>query len=94
MLCAVDFCNRPFLQIDWKLNQERIGDFDVFLAREFLVGFSNEARINLHLRDLTLANTCGNAHHVIEAAMKALSKALKAALIVNGDELPTTKGML
>ena len=94
MLCAVDFCSRPFLQIDWKLNQERIGDFDVFLAREFLVGLSNSAKINLHVRDMTLVSTCGNAHHVIEATMKALARALKAALLIDGDELPTTKGKL
>jgi imidazoleglycerol-phosphate dehydratase len=94
VLAAVDFCNRPFLQVDWRLNQERIGEFDVFLAREFLAGLSNAARINLHLRDLTLPGTCGNAHHVIEASMKALGRAMRAALTVEGDELPTTKGML
>ncbi len=94
VLCAVDFCGRPFLQLDWKLNQERIGDFDVALAREFLVGLSNAAKINLHVRDLTLASTCGNAHHVLEATMKALGRAMRAALTVEGDELPTTKGLL
>jgi imidazoleglycerol-phosphate dehydratase len=94
VLASVDFCGRAFLQVDWKLNQERIGDFDVFLAREFLVGLSNAAKMNLHLRDLTLASTCGNAHHVLEASMKALGRAMRAALVVEGDELPTTKGLL
>ncbi len=94
VLAAVDFCGRPFLQVDWKLNQERIGDFDVFLAREFLVGLSNAAKINLHLHDLTLEGTDGNAHHVLEASMKALGRAMRAALKVEGDELPTTKGLL
>ena len=94
VLAAVDFCGRPFLQVDWKLHQQRIGDFDVFLAREFLAGLSNSARMNLHLRDLTLASTCGNAHHVLEASMKALGRAMRAALTVEGDDLPTTKGLL
>lgn len=90
MLAAVDFCNRPFLQLDWELNQEKIGEFDTALAREFLIGLANNARMNLHLRALQ----GGNAHHVIEGGMKALAKAMRAALTVDGDELPTTKGML
>ena len=87
---AVDFCGRAYLRLDWNLNQERIGEFDIFLVREFLVGLSNNARINLHLNVLS----GGNAHHVIEASFKALARTMKMALKVEGDELPTTKGML
>ena len=90
MLCAVDFCGRACLQLDWNLRQERVGEFDVALAREFLVALANNARINLHLRELH----GGNAHHVIEAAMKAMARAMHAALIIQGDELPSTKGVL
>ncbi|RYG71162.1 imidazoleglycerol-phosphate dehydratase, partial [bacterium] len=90
MLAAVDFCGRAYLRLDWKLQQERLGDFDVFLVREFLVGLSNNAKINLHLKELN----DGNAHHVIEASFKALARAMRAALTVDGDELPTTKGLL
>ncbi|MDF2439075.1 MAG: imidazoleglycerol-phosphate dehydratase [Abditibacteriota bacterium] len=93
-LSAVDFCGRAYLQLDWKLNQSRLGEFDVHLAREFFVGLANNAPMNLHLRDLTLDGTPGNAHHIIEACFKSLSKAMRAALTVDGDELPTTKGML
>ncbi|MDQ3813582.1 MAG: imidazoleglycerol-phosphate dehydratase HisB [Armatimonadota bacterium] len=90
MLCAVDFCGRAYLQLDWDLQQERLGEFDVALAREFMVALANNARINLHLRELS----GGNAHHAIEAAMKAMAKAMRAALTVSGDELPSTKGIL
>jgi imidazoleglycerol-phosphate dehydratase len=90
MLAAVDFCGRPFLQLDWNLQQERLGEFDTFLANEFFVGLVNNAKINLHIRE----QSGGNAHHVIEASMKALARAMRAALTVDGDELPTTKGVL
>ncbi len=90
MLAAVDFCGRSFLKLDWNLEQERLGEFDVFLVREFLVGLSNNAKINLHLKELS----GGNAHHVIEASFKALARAMKMALRVEGDALPTTKGLL
>lgn len=90
ILAAVDFCGRAYLRLDWQLNQERIGEFDTHLAREFFVALANNARLNLHLKELN----SGNAHHVIEASMKALARAMRAALIVEGDELPTTKGTL
>lgn len=89
-LAAVDFCNRAYLQLDWEMQQARIGEFDTALAREFFVALANNARMNLHIRSLQ----SGNAHHVIESAMKALAKAMRAALTIDGDELPTTKGAL
>ena len=90
MLAAVDFCGRPYLQLDWELNQSRLGEFDVYLLREFWLGLANNARMNLHIKQ----QTGGNAHHVIEATFKALARAMRAALTVDGDELPTTKGKL
>ena len=90
MLCAVDFCGRAYLQLDWELRQDRLGEFDVHLLREFWLGLANNARINLHIKQ----QTGGNAHHVIEASFKALARAMRAALTVDGDELPTTKGKL
>ena len=90
MLCAVDFCGRAYLQLDWELNQSRLGEFDVHLLREFWLGLANNARINLHVKQ----QTGGNAHHVIEATFKALARAMRGALTVEGDELPTTKGKL
>lgn len=90
MLAAVDFCGRAFFQLDWELNQERIGEFDTHLAREFFVALANNGRLNLHIKQ----QTGGNAHHVIEASFKALARAMRAALTVEGDELPSTKGTL
>lgn len=90
MLCAVDFCGRAYLQLDWELNQDRLGKFDVHLLREFWLGLANNARLNLHIKQ----QTGGNAHHVIEATFKALARAMRAALAVDGDDLPTTKGKL
>ena len=90
MLAAVDFCGRAYLQLDWELNQDRLGEFDVYLLREFWLGLANNARMNLHIKQ----QTGGNAHHVIEATFKALARAMRVALTVEGDELPTTKGKL
>lgn len=90
LLCAVDFCGRSYLQLDWNLNQARVGEFDVALMREFFVALAHNAKMNLHIKELQ----GGNAHHLIEATMKAVSRAMRAALTVSGTDLPTTKGML
>lgn len=90
MLCATDFCGRAYLQLDWNLQQSRIGEFDVSLAHEFFVALATNAKINLHLKEFS----GGNAHHVIEAGMKAMAKAMRNALTVQGNELPSTKGVL
>ncbi len=90
MLSAVDFCGRSFLQLDWELNQARIGEFDTSLMREFFVALANNARMNIHIRALQ----SGNSHHVIEAGFKSLAKAMRNALTIEGDELTTTKGSL
>ena len=89
-LCAVDFCGRAYLQLDWNLTQEKIGDFDVALTKEFFVALASNAKINLHVKELS----GGNAHHVIEASFKAMAKAMRNALTVCGDDLPSTKGVL
>ena len=96
---ALDFSNRPYLVFsarNWKeiANVElgRGRSFRVGLVKEFLQGFANEARCNLHL-DLLRGD---EPHHVVEALFKALAKALDQACQrdprVKG--LPSTKGRL
>ncbi len=93
---ALDFSNRPYLVFackDWKhvANVELKG-FRVGLVREFLQGFANEARCNLHV-DVLRGD---EPHHVVEAIFKALAKALDLACQrdprVKG--VPSTKGKL
>jgi imidazoleglycerol-phosphate dehydratase len=96
---ALDFSNRPFLVFEAK-NWNRIAnvslgrknEFRVGLVKEFLQGFANEARCNLHV-DVVRGD---EPHHVVEAVFKALAKALDMACQrdprVKG--VPSTKGRL
>jgi imidazoleglycerol-phosphate dehydratase len=96
---ALDFSNRPFLVFEAK-NWNRIAnvslgrkkEFRVGLVKEFLQGFANEARCNLHV-DVLRGD---EPHHVVEAIFKALAKALGQACQrdprVKG--VPSTKGKL
>ena len=73
---CLDFSNRPFLHYDVTLSQEKIGDFDACLVKEFLRAFALHAGCTLHV-DLLHGE---NSHHIVEAVFKALGRALKAAV--------------
>ena len=66
------------------------GDFSHYHLREFLRGLCNHAGVTVHVRLLAGRE----AHHVIEAIMKAFARALRDAVAVTGDALPSTKGLL
>lgn len=67
-----------------------IKDIDVALFEEFFRAFVNNAKITLHVnvaygKDL---------HHIVEAIFKAFAIAIKEAIILTGDTLPSTKGLI
>jgi imidazoleglycerol-phosphate dehydratase len=66
------------------------GGFNIYHLREFLRGFCNHAQVTLHVRLLSGRE----AHHVIEAIVKAFARALYAATRVTHDQMPSTKGSL
>jgi len=66
------------------------GDFTHYHLREFLRGFCNHGGVTLHVRLLSGRE----AHHVIEAIMKAFARALRDAVKVTSADLPSTKGAL
>ena len=87
---ALDLSGRPFLVYDVDPIAEWIGTFDPQLAEEFWKGFVDGARVTLHLRSVTGKN----GHHVIEASFKGVARALRDAVKVEGDGVPSTKGTL
>lgn len=89
-LCAVDLSGRPCLRYSAEIPAGRVGDFDTELVREFMQAFCNSGMFALHIRQLDGVNS----HHIIEGMFKALARALKAAVAVTGEDLPSTKGAL
>lgn len=90
ILCAVDLSGRPCLRYTADIPSQKVGDFDTELAREFFQAVVNTSLMSLHIRQLDGLNS----HHIIEGMFKALARALKAAVAVTGDALPSTKGVL
>ncbi|MDO8880124.1 MAG: imidazoleglycerol-phosphate dehydratase HisB [Coriobacteriia bacterium] len=92
VLVAVDISGRGQLHYAVDLPIEIIGTFDTTLAREFMVALTTSAGITLHVRSLA----GDNAHHIIEAAFKALARALAEAVSLDPrvTGVPSTKGAL
>ena len=89
---AIDLSGRPFAAIDVPLPDVVIGGFETEALAEFLRGLANHARLTLHVRLLAP----GGAHHAIEGSVKAVARALAAAVTPNPRVagVPSTKGSL
>jgi imidazoleglycerol-phosphate dehydratase len=72
---VVDLSGRPFFVYDVRIEQAKIGRFDVELIHDFLLAFTNQAALNLHVR----MASGRNPHHVVEAVFKSLARALDLA---------------
>jgi imidazoleglycerol-phosphate dehydratase len=88
--CSLDISARPYLVFEGIDNAGMIGSYDSSLTVEFLRAFATNAGITLHLKVLYGSN----AHHMTEAAFKALAHALKAACVRSGETTLSTKGVL
>lgn len=68
----------------------KIGQFDTQLVREFLQAFVNHGKFNCHVE----VPHGENYHHIAEAIFKALGLALRQAIEIEGQDVPSTKGVL
>ncbi|MDE0614934.1 MAG: imidazoleglycerol-phosphate dehydratase HisB [bacterium] len=90
---VVDLSGRPFLHYDVSPpGQKILGDppFDPQLCEEFWRAFATSAALTLHITMIRGRNT----HHIIEASFKAVARALRDAVQVEGTGIPSTKGVL
>ena len=88
---VIDISGRPFFVLNGQeMLTGKAGEFDLELVPEFLRAFSFNAGICLHMTILAGSN----GHHTAEACFKALARALKQAVKIVGDEMPSTKESL
>lgn len=90
---ALDLSGRPYLHYDIEFPGEKIlgnPPFDPQLTEEFWRAFVSSSQITLHLVSVRGKNT----HHLIEAGFKAVARALRDAVQIDGTTLPSTKGAL
>lgn len=90
---SLDVSGRGQLHYAVDVPLEVLGTFNTPLAKEFFIAFAQNAGITLHLR----SHAGENSHHIVEAAFKAVGRALCDATRINPrveGELPSTKGAL
>lgn len=87
---TLDISGRPYLVYNCELKRDNIGTFSCEMVSEFLRAFANHAQVTLHVNVLYGEND----HHKVEAIFKALGRALAQAVKVEGDRLPSSKGVL
>jgi len=91
---AIDLSGRPFVHYDvaFAADTPKLGEpgFDPQLAEEFFRAFAMSAGITLHI-SLRYGK---NSHHIVEASFKAVARALRDAIEIESDQLPSTKGTL
>jgi len=90
---ALDLSGRPFVVWEVPLPEAiPLGSppFDPSLAEHAITSFATAAGITLHV---TLVRG-RNVHHIVEAAFKGLARCLRDAVRIEGDGVPSTKGVL
>ena len=87
-LCTavVDISGRAYLAYNLEIKEERIGNFQTILVHDFMKALADETGMNLHLN----LHSGRNPHHIVEAAFKALARALDQATAIE----PRLSGVL
>jgi imidazoleglycerol-phosphate dehydratase len=90
--CAIDISGRGLSRFEADLPPGAIGNFDHELTEEFFRALAANGRLTLHVT----VEAGSNVHHVIEAAFKAVARALRMAVRLDPTEpgVPSTKGTL
>lgn len=88
--CALDISGRGFLVFNADIPAEMCGSFPTETAEEFFRALAQNAGLTLHI-NLAYGR---NAHHILEAIFKAVGIALRNAVCVTSDTMPSTKGVI
>jgi imidazoleglycerol-phosphate dehydratase / histidinol-phosphatase len=88
--CALDLGGRSYCVFSADFRRPVIQGFSTEMVEHFFVSLSGSLKANIHLAVLDGQNT----HHKIEALFKAFAYAMKDAVAVSGNSIPSTKGTI
>jgi imidazoleglycerol-phosphate dehydratase / histidinol-phosphatase len=86
---ALDLSGRPFAQFSGSFRRDEVGGFPTELVPHFFRSLSETLGAAIHVKV-----TGENTHHMVEACFKGVGRALRQAIRREGQELPSTKGVL
>ncbi|MDD4316770.1 MAG: imidazoleglycerol-phosphate dehydratase HisB [Clostridia bacterium] len=88
---CIDVSGRPYFVYNApRLSNAFSSDFDYQLVEEFFRAVATNGGLTLHINLLY----GGNYHHMAESIFKAFARALKEAVKIVGDSIPSSKGVL
>ena len=86
---AIDLSGRAHSRFSGQFNREAVGGLPTELVPHFFRSLADSLGAALHV-----SVTGENSHHMIEGCFKGVGRALRQAFRREGDELPSTKGVL
>nr|Q3AQD7.1 RecName: Full=Imidazoleglycerol-phosphate dehydratase; Short=IGPD [Chlorobium chlorochromatii CaD3] len=88
--CAVDLGGRSYCVFKAEFRRPVIQGLSTEMVEHFFRSLADTMKATLHLEVLDGNNT----HHKIEALFKAFAYAMKAAVSITGNDIPSTKGLI
>ena len=86
---SLDLSGRPYAVFDGAFTAERIGDYPTALTSHVFRSLADSLGAAIHVRV-----TGSDDHHKTEVCFKALGRALRQAVRIEGGGVPSTKGVI
>ena len=86
---SVDLGGRPYSVFEGQFPRERVGELPTELVPHFFRSLAESLGAAIHIRI-----EGENAHHMVEACFKGVARSLRQAFRKEGEEVPSTKGVL
>ncbi len=86
---AIDLSGRPYARFEGRFGRERVGELPTELVPHFFRSLGEALGAAIHVKV-----EGENTHHMVEACFKAVGRALRQAIRIEGTVLPSSKGLL
>ncbi|MEG9546354.1 bifunctional histidinol-phosphatase/imidazoleglycerol-phosphate dehydratase HisB [Mannheimia sp. HC-2023] len=87
--CTMDLSGRPFIKFKADFKRDKVGDFSTELTEHFFQSIAFTLLATLHIKAKG-----DNDHHKIESLFKVFGRTLRQCIRIEGNELPSSKGVL